>query len=40
MKILQSLERRSFIEKIKQGNQTLFTLQPLVKEYVKTLNRQ
>ncbi len=33
---LQSLGRRSLIEKHEQANQTLFALSPLVKQYVKT----
>lgn len=33
---MQSLGRRSLIEKVKQGNQNLFNLQPVVREYVKT----
>ncbi len=32
---MQSLGRRSLIEKVKQGNQTLFNLQLVVREYVK-----
>lgn len=33
---LQSLGRRSLIEKKEQGNKTLFTLQPVLRQYVKT----
>jgi len=33
---MQSLGRRSLIGKVKQSNQTLFNLQPVVREYVKT----
>jgi DNA-binding MarR family transcriptional regulator len=33
---LQSLERRSLIEKQIRDNQTVFTLAPVVKQYVKT----
>lgn len=40
LKILQSLGRRSLIDKVKQGNQTLFTLPPVVREFVKTFNRR
>lgn len=32
---MQSLGRRSLIAKINQGNETLFNLQPVVKQYVK-----
>lgn len=32
---MQSLGRRSLIAKITQGNETLFNLQPVVKQYVK-----
>ncbi|MFE1747039.1 hypothetical protein [Coleofasciculus sp. H7-2] len=34
--VMQSLGRRSLIEKTKQGNETLFILQPVVNCYVKT----
>ncbi|WP_413266991.1 hypothetical protein [Floridanema flaviceps] len=33
--LMQSLGRRSLIAKINQGNETLFNLQPVVKQYVK-----
>jgi hypothetical protein len=33
---VQSLNRRFLIEKKEQGSETLFTLQPVVKQYVKT----
>ncbi|MCL1465541.1 NB-ARC domain-containing protein [Argonema galeatum] len=33
---MQSLGRRSLIDKVKQGNQQLFNLQPVVRQYVKT----
>jgi len=36
LKIMQSLGRRSLIEKIQEGDRTFFTLGPVLKEYVKT----
>jgi hypothetical protein len=36
LKIMQSLGRRSLIEKIQEGERTFFTLGPVLKEYVKT----
>ncbi|WP_293124999.1 NB-ARC domain-containing protein [Microcoleus sp. bin38.metabat.b11b12b14.051] len=36
LKIMQSLGRRSLIEKIQEGDRTFFTLGPVVQEYVKT----
>ncbi|MEG4813294.1 hypothetical protein [Microcoleus sp. K5-D4] len=36
LKVMQSLGRRSLIEKILQGDRTFFTLAPILKEYVKT----
>lgn len=33
---IQSLERRSLIEKQTQDNQTVFTLAPVVRQYVKS----
>lgn len=35
MNAMQSLGRRSLIAKINQGNETLFSLQPVMKQYVK-----
>lgn len=35
-KVIQSLGRRNLIEKIREGERNLFTLQPVIKEYVKT----
>ena len=35
LKIMQSLGRRSLIEKIQEGDRTFFTLGPVLKEYVK-----
>ena len=34
-KVIQSLGRRYLIEKIREGERSLFTLQPVIKEYVK-----
>jgi NB-ARC domain len=36
LKVMQSLGRRSLIEKIQEGDRTFFTLDPVLKEYVKT----
>jgi hypothetical protein len=36
LKIMQSLGRRSLIEKIPEGDRTFFSLGPVLKEYVKT----
>ncbi|MEG4320794.1 MULTISPECIES: NB-ARC domain-containing protein [unclassified Microcoleus] len=36
LKIMQSLGRRSLIEKIQEGALIFFTLEPVLKEYVKT----
>ncbi|MDF0552063.1 NB-ARC domain-containing protein [Kamptonema sp. UHCC 0994] len=36
LKAIQSLGRRDLIEKIREGERNLFTLQPVIKEYVKT----
>ncbi len=36
LKVMQSLGRRSLIEKIPEGDRTFFTLCPILKEYVKT----
>ncbi|AFZ10366.1 ATPase [Oscillatoria nigro-viridis PCC 7112] len=36
LKVMQSLGRRSLIEKIPEGDRTFFTLAPVLKEYVKT----
>jgi hypothetical protein len=36
LKVMQSLGRRSLIEKIQEGDRTFFTLGPVLKEYVKT----
>jgi len=35
MNAMQSLGRRSLISKLNQGNETLFNLQPVLKQYVK-----
>ena len=37
LKNVQSLGRRCLIKKIKQGERTLFTLQPVFREYIKNL---
>lgn len=39
MKAVQSLERRSLIEQMKAGGETLFTLQPVVMKYALSQNR-
>ena len=36
LKVMQSLGRRSLVEKIQEGDRTFFTLAPVLKEYVKT----
>jgi hypothetical protein len=36
LKVMQSLGRRSLVEKIPEGHRTFFTLCPVLKEYVKT----
>ncbi|MEG3926861.1 NB-ARC domain-containing protein [Microcoleus sp. T3_D1] len=36
LQVMQSLGRRSLIEKIPEGDRTFFTLCPILKEYVKT----
>ncbi len=36
LKVMQSLGRRSLIEKIQEGDRTFFTICPVLKEYVKT----
>lgn len=36
LKVMQSLGRRSLVEKIQEGDRTFFTLCPVLKEYVKT----
>ena len=36
LKVMQSLGRRSLVEKIQEGDRTFFTLEPVLKEYVKT----
>ncbi|MEG4074430.1 NB-ARC domain-containing protein [Microcoleus sp. Pol14C2] len=36
LKVMQSLGRRSLVEKIPEGDRTFFTLEPVLKEYVKT----
>ncbi|WP_373536577.1 NB-ARC domain-containing protein [Microcoleus sp.] len=36
LKVMQSLGRRSLVEKILEGDRTFFTLAPVLKEYVKT----
>ncbi len=38
--VLQSLSRRSLIEKIIQDKLTLFTVSPVIKEYVKIINTE
>ncbi|MEG4802408.1 NB-ARC domain-containing protein [Microcoleus sp. ARI1-B5] len=35
LKVMQSLGRRSLVEKIQEGDRTFFTLAPVLKEYVK-----
>jgi DNA-binding IclR family transcriptional regulator len=36
LKVMQSLGRRSFVEKIPEGDRTFFSLGPVLKEYVNT----
>ena len=36
LKALESLRRRSLIEKVQKGDRTLFTVQPVIAEYIKT----
>ncbi len=36
LKVMQSLGRRSLVEKIPEGERTFFTLDPVLKEYVNT----
>jgi len=36
LKAVESLRRRSLIEKVQKGDRTLFTVQPAIAEYVKT----
>jgi hypothetical protein len=36
LKVMQSLGRRSLVEKIPEGDRTFFSLAPILKEYVKT----
>jgi hypothetical protein len=36
LKVMQSLGRRSLVEKIQEGDRTFFSLAPILKEYVKT----
>jgi len=36
LKVMQSLGRRSLVEKIQEGDRTFFSLGPVLKEYVKT----
>ena len=36
LKVMQSLGRRSLVEKVQEGDRTFFTLAPVLKEYVKT----
>ena len=36
LQVMQSLGRRSLVEKIPEGDRTFFTLAPVLKEYVKT----
>ena len=35
LKVIQSLGRRSLIETVKQNGRSLFTIQPVLREYVK-----
>jgi hypothetical protein len=37
LKNMESLARRSLIEKIKEKGETLFTLQPVIKKYASKL---
>jgi NB-ARC domain len=36
LKAVESLRRRSLIEKVQKGDRTLFTVQPAIAEYIKT----
>ncbi len=36
LKALESLRRRSLIEKVQKGDRAIFTVQPAIAEYVKT----
>jgi DNA-binding transcriptional regulator GbsR (MarR family) len=36
LKVMQSLGRRSLVEKIPEGERTFFSLGPVLKEYVNT----
>ncbi|WP_051041507.1 hypothetical protein [Oscillatoria nigro-viridis] len=36
LKAVESLRRRSLIEKVQKGDRTLFQLQPAIAEYIKT----
>ena len=36
LKVMQSLGRRSLVEKIQEGDRTFFSLGPVLKEYIKT----
>ena len=36
LKAVESLRRRSLIEKVQKGERTLFKLQPAIAEYIKT----
>ena len=36
LKAVESLRRRSLIEKVQKGDRTLFKLQPAIAEYIKT----
>ena len=36
LQVMQSLGRRSLVEKVQEGDRTFFTLAPVLKEYVKT----
>ena len=36
IKAVESLRRRSLIEKVQKGDRTLFTVQPAIAEYIKT----
>lgn len=36
LKSVESLRRRSLIEKVEKGDRTIFTVQPAIAEYIKT----
>ncbi len=36
LKAVESLRRRSLIEKVQKGDRTLFRVQPAIAEYIKT----